>query len=163
MILPPSEHALMAYAETKHGFWSRELFIWPKTGKSLTALVVLRLTQSNPLTHCGAEICALTTGTTMSRWATATIDDNLDSMMDVETQEVRATRFEQRSSWILGAHEEEVLGRHALTAFVTFTGRHLNRSLSPLAEIASYQSLCRLNMKVILSYHFFNTPRKASV
>ena len=138
MILPsPSKHMLVRYAATRHGFWLWELFIWPETGKLITALVVLRLTQSNWLRHCTVELCALTTGTTVSRWATAMIDNNLDGMMDVKTQEVRAARFKQWSSWILSAHEEEVLGRHALTAFVTFTGRHLNRSLSPLAEIAS--------------------------
>ena len=132
----------MVYAATTHGVWWRELFIWPKTGKSMTALVVLCLTQSNPLKHIAAETCALITGTTVSRWATATIGNNLDGMMDVERQEVRATRFKQRSLWILGAHEEEVLGRHALTAFVIHTGRHSNKSLSPPAETSKlFESL----------------------
>ena len=112
MILPPPEHAPWTYAATRHGFWLRELVIWSKTGKSMTALVVLCLTQSNPLMHCAVELCALTTGTTVSKWATATIDNNLDDMMDVETQELRATCFRQRSSWILGAHEEAVSGTH---------------------------------------------------
>ena len=85
MILPiPGKHTLMAYAATRHGFWLRELLICPKMGKSMTALVVLCPTQSNLLRHCTVELCALTTGTAVSRWATAMIDNNLDGMMDVK-------------------------------------------------------------------------------